>query len=147
MRLSLLLLTFSLAFGDVFCIRLERDPYRDPYLSFAVLRTVERAVIESGHSINCEGGHRDLRVKVVSFREVPIAYTPEQRVSAYNLLLTISLRVWGKEFRLGGAVPYSLPTGGLGDVPRRKAIDDLLDKLYLNILERLRGGERDADKP
>ncbi|MDQ7038547.1 MAG: hypothetical protein Q9N26_05050 [Aquificota bacterium] len=136
----------AVLFGKTYCVEVERDPYRDPYLGFAVLRTVERAVVESGNSLGCGKGSRMLRVRVVSFREVPIAFTPDQRVSAYSLYLTLRVEAGKETFTLKGTVPYSQPTGGLGDIPRRRAIDDILDKLYLNLLEKLRGGGEDADK-
>ncbi len=136
----------AVLFGKTYCVEVKRDPYRDPYIGFAVLRTVERAVVESGNSLGCGKGSRMLRVSVVSLKEVPIAFTPDQRVRAYNLYLTLRVETERETFTLGGAVPYSQPTGGLGDITRRRAIDDLLDKLYLNLLEKLRGGGRDADK-
>jgi len=57
------------------------------------------------------------------------------------------VKVNGKSIRIGGAVPYSLPAGGYGDVPRRKAVDDLFDKIYLDLLRKIRelgfsGGDR-----
>ncbi len=146
MWLTIAILVPAIAFANAFCVKVERDPYRDPYLGLAVLKTIERAVIESGLAVSCDDSAKDLNVRIVSFREVPIAFTPDQRVSVYNLSLTLKVTAGSRQFTVSGSVPYSLPTGGLGDIPRRKAIDDLLDKLYLNILEKLRGGVKDADK-
>ncbi len=138
MRTFLIGLFASLSFGGPLCVELVRDPYRDPYLSFAVLRTVERAVLESGRGLSCGDGSEALKVEIVRFEERPIAYTPEQRVSAYTLRITLKFTMRDRSFSVTSVVPYSLPTGGLGDIPRRRAIDDALDKIYLNILKNLR---------
>jgi hypothetical protein len=131
------LLLISLAYAETFCIEVENET-NEPYLSYAVMKFVEKAVLESGATLSCKEDHKNLRVRIVRFKETPIAYTPEQRVSSYNLSLSLKLELEGREFTLSGSVPYTLPTGGLGDIPRRKAIDDLLDKIYWNLLQNLR---------
>ncbi len=138
MWLTALLLIVGLGFSNPLCIKLLEDRYRDPYLGFAILRTVEKAALESGRGVSCGENSEDLKVEVLNFSERPIAYTPDQRVSAYNLYITLRFTLSGRAFTLSSVVPYSLPTGGLGDIPRRRAIDDALDKLYLNILKNLR---------
>ncbi len=135
----LLLLTLnSLVLSGDFCIRGVENDTNEPYLSYALLRTVEKAILESGGRLNCRGKAEEVSVRVVRFEEKPISYTPRQRVNSYNLYLTFEVRVGERKFSLSGVVPYSLPSGGLGDIPRRKAIDDLLDKIYWNILQNLR---------
>lgn len=130
-----LLLNFS--FSQTLCIRDVENETNEPYLSYALLKTMEKAILESGYSLKCPEGEV-VKVRVVEFRENPIAYTPSQRVSSYNLTLRIDVEIGKKRFSVGGTVPYSLPSGSLGDIPRRKAIDDLLDKIYLEILENVR---------
>ena len=135
-----LLILCGACVADTFCVEIEGDRYRDPYLSYALLRTVERAVVESGHTLHCGEGSKTLRVEILSFGEKPIAYTPQQRVSTYSLDVRVRLSTEGESFTVFTSVPYAIPGGSEGDIPRRRAIDDLLDKLYLNILKNLRGG-------
>ncbi len=142
----LTLICLSYANGKEFCIKDVRNEFNEPYLSYALIRTVERAVIEMGGVLDCDESSVPVLIKVESFRETPIAYTPDQRVSSYILSLGIRIRVDKRDFSLRGTVPYSLPSGAFGDIPRRKAIDDLLDKIYLKLLENLKGGMEDADK-
>ncbi len=145
MPLALILLLLSLAYAGSFCIKEVENETNEPYLSYALLRTLEKAVLEVGGDISCSGDFREIRVKVRSFRELPIAYTPQHRVSSYNLSLSVEIQVEGSSFVLSGTVPYTLPSGGLGDIPRRSAVDDLVDKIYLDLIKNLRRFE-DADK-
>ncbi len=138
MRALILLTTASLSFGEVFCIQDVENNTNEPYLSYAVLKFVEKALLEAGNTISCEGEHEKVHVRIRDFRDTPIAYTSRQRVSSYNLHLSLEIRVGEKKITLGGAVPYTLPGGGYGDIPRRKAIDDLLDKIYWNALQNFR---------
>ena len=138
MKLLSLLVIPSLLFGGGFCVSSVENPSDDPYLEYALMKAVERAIMESGYRLDCSGGYEEVRVRVVEFKEVPIAYTPRQRVSLYNLIMSVKVSVGGREFTLSSSVPYSLPSGSYGDIPRRKAIDDLTDKIYSYILQNLR---------
>lgn len=120
------------------CIEGISNPSDDPYLEYAVLRAVERALIESGYEVSCGEGSSSSSLTIVSFQEVPIAYTPEQRINLYNLTLRLKVLIGEKVFTVGATVPYSLPSGSSGDIPRRRAIDDLTDKIYSYILQNLR---------
>jgi len=132
------LLFTSPLLASTFCIKGVENNTNEPYLSYSLLRVVERAILENGHEISCEDTAKEVRVKVKRFEEVPIAYTPEQRVSAYNLMLSVEISINGDMHSFSSFVPYTLPYGGLGDIPRRKAIDDLLDKIYIEVLKTLR---------
>ncbi len=133
------------ALAGVFCIEKVENDTNEPYLSYALLKMAERAILESGGELSCEVSSKRVRVRVIDFREIPLAYSPSQRVNSYNLYLSFEVSVGGSSFSVGGSVPYSLPTGSLGDVPRRKAIDDLVDKIYFEVLKNFRRLE-DADK-
>jgi len=141
-----LILLVGISFGKEFCIEEVDNDFNEPYLSYALLRIMERAVLETGGNIACSQNSIRVRLTVKDFREIPIAYTPSQRVRSYNLSISFEVDIDGKRHLFRGTVPYSLPFGGYGDIPRRKAIDDLLDKIYLNILKFLMGGKNDADK-
>ncbi|MDQ7082791.1 MAG: hypothetical protein Q9N34_07455 [Aquificota bacterium] len=142
-------LIFSLivtpALAGVFCIEEVENETNEPYLSYALLKMVERAILESGGKLSCKNGSDRVRISIRDFRETPLAYSPSQRVSSYILSLYFEVSVKENSFSVSGSVPYSLPTGGLGDLPRRKAIDDLVDKIYFEVLKNFRRLE-DADK-
>ncbi len=134
----ILLFSASLLWAEVFCVEDVENNTNEPYLSYSLLKVVEEAILENGHQISCDRKSKKVKVRIKRFQEVPIAYTPEQRVSSYNLFLSVELEVNGQKHSFSSSVPYTLPYGGLGDIPRRKAIDDLLDKIYLEILKTLR---------
>ena len=134
----ILLLSTGVLWAGVFCIEEVENDTKEPYLSYSLLKVVEEAILENGHRISCDRMSKKVKVRVKKFEEIPIAYTPEQRVSSYNLFLSVELEVNGQKHSFSSSVPYTLPYGGLGDIPRRKAIDDLLDKIYLEILKTLR---------
>jgi len=132
------LITTLPLFSKELCIKEVENDTNEPYLSYALLKTLEKAILESGGSLGCSEDSTGVYVRITNFKETPIAYTPAQRVSSYNLSVSFSVRVGEHSFSLGGTVPYSLPSGGFGDIPRRKAIDDLLDKIYWNLLQNFR---------
>ncbi len=136
--LTFLLLWTAVVLGEVFCVEDVENPTNDPYIGYSLQRVTEKALLEGGFVLSCEEGARRVRIRVISLEEIPIAYTPRQRVSSYNLILWAEVRLNGRSIKVGGAVPYTLPSGGYGDVPRRKAVDDLLDKVYLDLLRRVR---------
>ena len=140
----LFLIAFLTAYGKEVCPKVENDT-EEPYLSYALLRTLEKALLELGYSPVCREGREIVFLKVINFEEKPIAITPEQRVSSYLLTVSLSLKVKDEEEKITSSVPYRLPYGGLGDIPRREAVDDLVDKIYTIILKSLRRLE-DADK-
>lgn len=133
--LILLLLLFSFAFSEVLCIKELVNPYPEPYVDYIFRKTVEKAILESGNSIDCGEGSKDVRLEVEKIRENPIAYTSQQRVSAYSMELALKVSIEDKQKSFFVAVPYSQPTGSIGDLPRRGAIEDAFKILYLNILE------------
>jgi len=128
----------AVAFSRSFCIEEVENSTADPYITYSLQRTVEKAFLENGYELSCEGNPHKVRIRISSFEETPIAYTPAQRVSSYNLILRAEVRINGKSISIGGAVPYTLPSGGYGDLPRRKAVDDLLDKIYLDLLGKVK---------
>ncbi len=136
----LLLLWVSLVFSLEFCIKPVENPYKEPYLSYALRRNIENAILESGHKVGCGKDAIAIVPMVKDLKEIPIAYTPYQRVSAYNITLTVALKDIKGEKDFSFTVPYSLPTGGLGDLPRRQAIDNLLGIIYIELIQYFRRG-------
>lgn len=138
MLLLFVLLGIAFSFADDFCIKEVENPYPESYLSYAFRKSIERAILESGHSIKCKEGAKKVEPKVEFIRETPIAYTPQQRVSAYNLEVRMALVVDGSKKSFSVLVPYSQPEGGVGDLPRRGAIEDALKIMYVDILDFIR---------
>ncbi len=133
----IIVLFISLSWANEFCIEKIENETNEPYLSYALQKAVERALIENGHKLSCERGKK-VYLRVKNFREIPIAYTPQQRVSSYNLTVNVEIEVDGEKITIGSTVPYSLLPTSYGDIPRRRAIDELIDKIYLRLLESFR---------
>ncbi|RMH08688.1 MAG: hypothetical protein D6699_00630, partial [Aquificota bacterium] len=102
---------------------------------FALRKTLEKALLESGHKLSCSQGSVALFPKVESLKETPIAYSPQQRVSAYSLEMTVRVKAGTQDMTFSAVVPYSQPTGGVGDLPRRRAIEDAFGIIYLDMVE------------
>ncbi|ADC89999.1 hypothetical protein Thal_1368 [Thermocrinis albus DSM 14484] len=136
MKLLGFLSGISCAFGAAFCIKTETT-YPDPYLYQTVLRTVERAVLESGESLSCGEGSQPMRVSVLEFQDIPVGYSPFQRVNAYTLKLTLLLETKDMKRAFSAVTTYSLPDGSRGDLPRRSALDSLMTIIYPDILNSL----------
>ena len=136
MRLFLFLfLSLSLSLAKNFCIKEVENPYAEVYLSYAFRKGLERAVLESGNRLRCGDGAQEIKPYIELMREVPIAYTPQQRVSAYSLELRVGLIVGEVRKVFSTSVPYSQATGGIGDLPRRGAIQDAFGIIYIDMLE------------
>lgn len=131
----LLLFLFSFAFSESLCIKELIDPYQESYIRYAFIKNVERAILESGNNISCDEGSKEVRLQVDLLKENPIAYTPQQRVSAYNMELRLSIAIGDKKRSFSVSVPYSQPTGSIGDLQKRAAIEDAFGIIYLDILE------------
>ena len=125
-------------FANTYCIKDIENPSDDPYLEYALLKAVERAIIETGNRLSCGEEYDPVRLIVTKFEQVPIAYTAEQRINLYNLSISLRVVLGERSFTVRSTVPYSLPSGSSGDLPRRRAIDDLTDKIYSYILQNLR---------
>ncbi len=128
----------SFAFSQPICIKEVQNPYGEPYVSYAFRKVVERALLEDGYTIGCYDGSKEVRLRVEALKDMPIAYTPQQRVSAYNLELKVSLSIDEKSRSFHVVVPYTQASGALGDLPRRQAVDEAFKIIYVDMLEFLR---------
>ncbi len=133
--LSAVLLLLSLTFSADFCIKGIQNPYPEPYASYTFRKILEKAVLETGNRINCKSDAKRLEPQIELLKETPIAFTPEQRVSAYNLEVKVSLNTDKAKKTFSTTVSYSQPSGSLGDLPRRRAIEDAFGVIYIDILE------------
>ncbi len=143
---ALLFLLIDISFSLDFCIKPVENPYNEPYVSYALLRNLERSILESGHSLGCNGSSISITPVIKEIKEVPIAYTPFQRVSAYNMTLTFILKDYKGEVRFSPTVPYYQSTGGLGNLPRREAIDNAMSIIYVELVENFKRRYQDAHK-
>ena len=130
-----LILSMGIAFSSAFCIKSVENPYRDPYINYALRKKLEDAILESGNTLDCKEDAIVILPIVKELKETPIAYSPYQRVNAYNLTLKVAIKDGKEERDFSFTVPYNLPTGGLGDLPRRKAIDDILGIIYIELVQ------------
>jgi hypothetical protein len=131
------LTVFQTAFGREVCLSELKNPYPDDYLDYALRRTVERAFLQAGERLRCGEGSEKVSVEVLEYKEVPTGLSPFQRVNSYNLLLSFELKTQIKSYKYSITVPYFLPFGGEGDLPRRSALEDALGIIYPRLVEDL----------
>ena len=125
----------SVAFSLEFCVKPVENPYDEPYLNYAFRKNLESAILESGGRVACTNKAININPIVKEFKETPISYSPFQRVNAYSLALVLGIKDPRREKEFSVSVPYSLPTGSLGDLPRRQAIDDAFGIIYIQLVE------------
>ncbi len=136
MPIALIFLSVTFfALAEDFCIEEVQNPYPDSYINYVYRKNIEKALLESAHKISCKEGAKKIKAKVELLKETPIAYMPTQRVSAYNMELRLNLSLGKEDKTFNVVVPYSQPGGGVGDLPRRQAVEDAFKIIYLDILE------------
>ncbi len=138
-----LLLLLSFSFSADFCLKAVENPYPEPYISYVFRKSLERAILETGNRLSCREGSKTIEPQVELLKETPIAFTPQQRVSAYNLEVRISLTVGKTKRAFSTTVPYSQPAGSLGDLPKRGAIEDAFGIIYIDMLEFIKQSEEE----
>jgi hypothetical protein len=131
------LVLFQTAFGKEVCLSELKNPYPDDYLDYALRRTVERAFLQVGERLRCGEGSEKVTVEVLEYKNIPTGLSPFQRVNSYNLFLSFELKTQSKSYKYSVAVPYFLPSGGQGDLPRRSALEDALGIIYPKLIEDL----------
>lgn len=135
--LILRLVFFQTAIGGEVCLNELKNPYPDDYLDYALRRTVERAFLQAGGKLRCGEGSERVTVEVLEYKDVPTGLSPFQRVNSYNLFLSFELKTQSKSYKYSVAVPYFLPSGGQGDIPKRSALEDALGIIYPRLIEDL----------
>jgi hypothetical protein len=131
------LVLFQTAIGGEVCLSELKNPYPDDYLDYALRRTVERAFLQAGEKLRCGEGSEKVSVKVLEYKDISTGLSPFQRVNSYNLLLSFELITQSKSYKYSVAVPYFLPSGGQGDLPKRSALEDALGIIYPRLIEDL----------
>lgn len=131
------LVLFQTAFGKEVCLSELKNPYPDDYLDYALRRTVERAFLQAGERLSCGEGSEKVTVEVLEYKDIPTGLSPFQRVNSYNLFLSFELKTQGKSYKYSVTVPYFLPSGGQGDLPKRSALEDALGIIYPRLVEDL----------
>ncbi len=137
MRLIILIICFTnFAFSKEYvCVRLKGDFPKEKYIRIALKKAVEKALIETSYKPKCVEGSKKLVVHIKNIIEKPIAYTSKGRVSSYSLNINISISFHNKKESFSGFAPYGQPSGTIGDINRKKAVDEIIDKIYLNMLK------------
>jgi hypothetical protein len=128
---------FQNAIGKEVCLSELKNPYPDDYLDYALRRTVERAFLQAGEKLRCGEASEKVSVEVLEYKDIPIGLSPFQRVNSYNLFLSFEIKTQDKSYRYSVAVPYFLPSGGQGDIPKRSALEDTLGIIYPRLIEDL----------
>jgi len=131
------LVLFQPAIGKEVCLSELKNPYPDDYLDYALRRTVERAFLQVGERLRCGEGSEKVTVEVLEYKDIPTGLSPFQRVNSYNLLLSFELKTQSKSYKYSITVPYFLPSGGQGDIPKRSALEDALGIIYPRLIEDL----------
>jgi hypothetical protein len=131
------LVLFQTAIGKEVCLGELKNSYPDDYLDYALRRTVERAFLQAGEKLRCGEGSEKVSVEVLEYKDVPTGLSPFQRVNSYNLLLSFELKTQDKSYKYSVVVPYFLPSGGQGDIPKRSALEDALGIIYPRLIEDL----------
>ena len=131
------LVLFQTAIGGEVCLSELKNPYPDDYLDYALRRTVERAFLQAGEKLRCGEGSEKVTVEVLEYKDIPTGLSPYQRVNSYNLFLSFELKTQSKSYKYSVAVPYFLPSGGQGDLPKRSALEDALGIIYPRLIEDL----------
>ena len=136
---SLILGLFFLhtAIGKEVCLSELKNPYPDDYLDYALRRTVERAFLQVGERLRCGEGSEKVTVEVLEYKDISTGLSPFQRVNSYNLLLSFELKTQSKSYKYSVAVPYFLPSGGQGDLPKRSALEDAIGIIYPRLIQDL----------
>jgi len=131
------LILFKTVIGGEVCLSELKNSYPDDYLDYALRRTVERAFLQAGERLRCGEGSEKVTVEVLEYKDIPTGLSPFQRVNSYNLFLSFELKTQGKSYKYSVAVPYFLPSGGQGDLPKRSALEDALGIIYPRLIEDL----------
>jgi hypothetical protein len=128
---------FQTAIGGEVCLSELKNSYPDDYLDYALRRTVERAFLQAGEQLRCGEASEKVSVEVLEYKDIPTGLSPFQRVNSYNLLLSFELKTQSKSYKYSVVVPYFLPSGGQGDIPKRSALEDALGIIYPRLIEDL----------
>ncbi|WP_448584304.1 hypothetical protein [Thermocrinis sp.] len=140
------LLFVSFSFGVDVCIKHLKNPFPEPYLTYTLRHTIERAFLQAEVRLSCTENAQEVEVVVLELKDDPIGFSPFQRVNVYQLSLSFNLKFKEEEKNYSVKVSYSLPSGAEGDRSRRFAINDALNIIYPKLLEDLIRRYKHADK-
>ncbi|RUM29436.1 MAG: hypothetical protein DSY42_06560 [Aquifex sp.] len=122
------LLSFS--FSKEICLDFSEVDLEDPYVKKAVIQKLEQYAMESGFTLTCTESSKRIKV-FVNYSEKAISISARQRVSTY--IFSLNIRIGSESF--SSSVPYSLPSGALAELPRRKALEEIMKRLKLPIIK------------
>ncbi|HIP42429.1 MAG TPA: hypothetical protein EYG91_00615 [Aquifex aeolicus] len=124
------LLGFS--FSKEICFDFSGINSEDPYVRKAVIQKLEQYAMESGFTLACTESSKRIEV-FANYSEKAVSISARQRISIY--IFSLNIRIGNKSF--SSSVPYSLPSGALAELPRRKALEEVIERLKLPIIKYL----------
>ena len=128
-----------ISYAQSFCIKEKSGAFiEDPYIKEYVIKSVEDAFIEAKKPLDCNSkSHKTVFLKVTNLSDMPIGYSIYQRANNYILNLSIELDIGNKKYTYFQSSYYALPTGGEGDLLKRQALEDAMDRIKDMIVEEL----------
>ncbi|ACG57191.1 putative protein [Hydrogenobaculum sp. Y04AAS1] len=137
--IPLYLFLVALSYAQSFCIKEKSGAFiEDPYIKEYVIKSVEEAFIEAKKPLDCNSkSYKTVFLKVTNLSDMPIGYSIYQRANNYILNLSIELNIANKKYTYFQSSYYALPTGGEGDLPKRQALEDAMDRIKDMIIEDL----------
>ncbi len=137
--IPLYLCFIATSYAQSFCIKPRDGVFiDDPYIKAYTIKAVEDAFLEAKKSLNCNSKNsKNVILKITNFSAMPIGYSIYQRANNYILNVGIEIKVNNKKYTYFQSSYYALPTGGQGDLPKRQAFEDAMDRIKDMIVEDL----------
>jgi hypothetical protein len=137
--IPLYLCFIAISYAQSFCIKEKEGAFiEDPYMKDYAIKSVEDAFLEAKKTLNCNSKNsKTVILKITNISNMPIGYSIYQRANNYILNIGIELKVDNKEYTYSQSSYYVLPTGSEGDLPKRQAFEDAIDRIKDMIIEDL----------
>jgi len=126
----------ALSYAQEFCVKEKEGAFvDDPYIKAYTIRAVQDALIEANNRIDCaDKSSKTIILKITNFSSMPIGYSIYQRANNYILNIGIELDMDGQKHVYTQSSYYALPSGSEGDIPKRQAFEDAINRIKDNIV-------------
>ncbi|MGC8676634.1 MAG: hypothetical protein ACP5UF_00195 [Hydrogenobaculum sp.] len=137
--IPLYLCFIAISYAQSFCIKEKEGAFiEDPYIKEYTIKSVEEAFLEAKKQLDCNSkNYKTVNLKITNISSMPIGYSIYQRANNYILNLSIELDIGKQKYTYSQSSYYALPTGGEGDLPKRQAFEDAMDRIKDMIVEDL----------
>lgn len=137
--IPLYLCFIAISYAQSFCIKEKEGAFiEDPYIKEYTIKSVEEAFLEAKKPLDCDSkSSKTVILKITNISDMPIGYSIYQRANNYILNFSIELEVGDKKYTYSQSSYYALPTGSEGDLPKRQAFEDAMDRIRDMIVEDL----------